>query len=578
MAAEPRSTVGFVEPQLPAITHWSESSANSLRASNAESGDGNSLRFANPANSASGGRSAASAPRTDENVAPASYNERSTRGLQLRPHTQPTGMLSNILGETSKPKSAATATKATTRPKPMNPPAQSATAAKSSKSMWPSMFTDPTKFPSLNKTGLFSSASSKATAAAPTTATASRAGSVQHAQPTDRTVQAAYQTAASAQAYRPTGNYGRTNGATPGQALPSQSRQRSAERSALARPTSSAASPSIAAGSQASATTLALARAHKAAATAKTEAEFSEIITTCQRIRTDQATSEETAFGRQLASWAMNRRGQLRAGAGRTSEALADFDIAIRLDAKCWRAIHNRGVLAAQAGQLEAAFDDFQQTIDLNPNYAKAYSNRAALFVLAGELEQALADYERAAELDPKLAIAHRGCGRTCHMLGRTNEALEHFDAAVELTPIDASSLTSRGDLLTDLGYYSDAAADYDRALEVNGKHAEACRSSAWLLATCPDETVRNPELALRRAELAGRLERNPSALTYDTFAAAQASVGDFGSAVNSIRRAIELSPPSERGAYQDRLHLYQQSTAYTISPVGSVQQAGFER
>ena len=201
-------------------------------------------------------------------------------------------------------------------------------------------------------------------------------------------------------------------------------------------------------------------------------------------------------------------------------------------------------MLLAQAGQFEPAFDDFHQTIELNPNFAKAYSNRAALYVLAGELEPALADYQRAVELDPNFAVASRGCGRTCHMLGRVDEALEHLTRAIELAPQDAAAMASRGDLLTDMGQYEAAANDYEQALAVNPKYADACRGSAWLLATCPDGEVRNPGVALERAQRAVELERKADATTLDTLAAAQASVGDFQSATQTIRRAIELAPP----------------------------------
>jgi tetratricopeptide (TPR) repeat protein len=257
---------------------------------------------------------------------------------------------------------------------------------------------------------------------------------------------------------------------------------------------------------------------------------------------------------------------------------MADFDLAIRVDASCWRALHNRGVLLAQAGQFEPAFDDFHATIELNPEFAKAYSNRAALFVLAGELEPALRDYQRAIELDPELQVAHRGCGRTCHLLGRVDEALTHLTTAVELAPHDAAALASRGDLLTDLGDYAAAASDYEQALAANARSADACRGSAWLLATCPDDAVRNPDLALKRAQMATRLDRKANAVTLDTLAAAQASVGDFEAASQTIRRAIELAPPSERSVYQDRLQMYRQSTPHRIAPLGGVQQAGYER
>ena len=94
----------------------------------------------------------ASKPRTDENVAQASYSERSSGGLQLRPHTQPTGILSGLLGETKTSKPTGFA------PKPQAAAAQaSAQTAKSSaasKSMLPKFLSGTTKFPSLNKTGL----------------------------------------------------------------------------------------------------------------------------------------------------------------------------------------------------------------------------------------------------------------------------------------------------------------------------------------------------------------------------------------------------------------------------------------
>jgi tetratricopeptide (TPR) repeat protein len=156
---------------------------------------------------------------------------------------------------------------------------------------------------------------------------------------------------------------------------------------------------------------------------------------------------------------------------------------------------------------------------------------------------------------------------------------LPHLDAAIRLAPDDAVSLTSRGDLLTDLGHYTDAAADYDRAVEINSNSAEACRSSAWLLATCPDESVRNPQLALRRAQMAAKLDKKGDAVTFDTLAAAQASAGDFRHAVETMRQAIEVARPSERSVYQDRMQMYRRSTPYRIAPMaGGVQQAGYQQ
>ncbi len=138
--------------------------------------------------------------------------------------------------------------------------------------------------------------------------------------------------------------------------------------------------------------------------------------------------------------------------------------------------------------------------------------------------------------------------------------------------------MASRGDLLTDLGHYEAAAQDYEQSIQINPRYADAYRGSAWLLATCPDGSIRNPGVALERAQKAVSLERKADPTTFDTLAAAQASVGDFKTASQTIRRAIELAPPSERSVYQDRLQLYQHAHPFRIEPVSAVSQAVYER
>ena len=94
---------------------------------------------------------------------------------------------------------------------------------------------------------------------------------------------------------------------------------------------------------------------------------------------------------------------------------------------------------------------------------------------------------------------------------------------------------------------------------------------SAWLLATCPDSAVRNPELAIQRAKTVIEAGGDKDAMNYDTLAAAQAAAGDFTAAMDSVRKAIELAPADERDAYKDRLVMYQKATPYRIAPVERV-------
>jgi tetratricopeptide (TPR) repeat protein len=322
-----------------------------------------------------------------------------------------------------------------------------------------------------------------------------------------------------------------------------------------------------------------LAQAHELSNVACSEDEYSHVITMCRQVRSAPGDAALTAYANDLCAWALNRRGQLKSDAGRNEEAVRDFSDAIAADSKRWRAIHNRGVLLAQAGEFEKAFDDFNRTIELKPDFAKAYSNRGSLFVVAQNLDAAAEDFGQAIDLDPKLAVAHRGLARTYHLYGDLEEAVRCYDMCIELTQNDAYAIASRADVLTDLGSFAEAAAGYEQAIKVDSRSGQAFGGSAWLLATCPDDSVRNPKLAIERAQKALEIIGNEDAACFDTLAAAQACAGDFEAAAQSARRAIELAPDDERDAYEQRLALYEKSQPYRIESDDEVViQASYEK
>lgn len=320
------------------------------------------------------------------------------------------------------------------------------------------------------------------------------------------------------------------------------------------------------------------AHAHEMSANAQSEQDFTQVIETCQQVLANQPNPKTAQFATNLLAWSFNRRGQLKAEASQDEEAIKDFSAAIEADPTCWRAIHNRGVLLAQSSQFEKAFDDFGATIRLNPKFAKAYSNRAALLLIADKLEAALHDYQQSIELDPNLAVAQRGYGRVCQLLGQLDEAKQHYDEAVRLAPDDAFAAACRADLLTDLGSYSDALVEYNRALELDSKLTQALTGSAWLLATCPDDKIRNADLAIQRAQSAIENGGENDALNLDTLAAAQANVGNFEAAMSTVRKAIDVASDDERAAYEDRMHLYERAKPFRIAPIEhTAQQASYE-
>ena len=338
-----------------------------------------------------------------------------------------------------------------------------------------------------------------------------------------------------------------------------------------AEPVAPAASP------KASTAAELLIEAHGLSLRAATTSEYTEIIQNCAAALRQDVQDDQRDFARQLNSWALNRRGQLRADRGEQELASADFQAALEFNARNWRALHNRGVSFAQSASFAEAFDDFNAVIQLNPNYAKAYANRATLYVQAKDLQAAVNDYKLAIERDAEFATAFVGLGRVCHMLGRWDDALQHFTTAIELKPTSPDIVCSRGDLQADMGLYGEALADYARTIELDPEFAHAYRNGAWLLATCPDQRYRDPENAVLGAQQALEYSYGERHVALDTLAAALASNGNFEEAVATVTQAVDLAPEDAKFTYLARLQLYQEQQPFHTEPVGDVAQATYE-
>jgi tetratricopeptide (TPR) repeat protein len=251
---------------------------------------------------------------------------------------------------------------------------------------------------------------------------------------------------------------------------------------------------------------------------------------------------------------AHNNRGVALDRLDRLDEAIDAYRRAAKLEPELAAVHFNLGTALRAKGRTAKAVAELLEAVRLDPEDAVSW------YALGVTRHNHLADYEGAIEayrtairLDPNPALFHESLGRSLVGFGnamivqeRFGEAVEAFRQAVRLRPDDLASLVGLGGSLVMEGRHEEALGPLGRARELDdgvwqvhvnlaiaqrrlGRYAEAIASYrralklapvlgvldnfAWLLATCPDESLREPAQAVRLARAAVSLDRESGRL-----------------------------------------------------------------
>jgi tetratricopeptide (TPR) repeat protein len=112
-------------------------------------------------------------------------------------------------------------------------------------------------------------------------------------------------------------------------------------------------------------------------------------------------------------------------------------------------------------------------------------------------------------------------------------------DAGDKETRVDA--LRARADALLSVGRHADAVKDYEEALKIDAEDTGVLNNYAWVLATSPDEAVRNADKSIELGLKACELTKYEKPHILSTLAAGYAEKGDFETAKKWSAKAVEL-------------------------------------
>lgn len=123
-----------------------------------------------------------------------------------------------------------------------------------------------------------------------------------------------------------------------------------------------------------------------------------------------------------------------------------------------------------------------------------------------------------------------------------------------------------------DLGRYTQALVDYYLATRVEPSNVFAANNLAWVMATCPNDEIRNGREALNYALNVNRRTGYASAAQLDTLAAAHAELGNISEAVRWQSQAVSYSPNDQE--LRQHLESYQQGKPCRYGIRGTISRA----
>ncbi|MEQ8209959.1 MAG: tetratricopeptide repeat protein [Lacipirellulaceae bacterium] len=278
----------------------------------------------------------------------------------------------------------------------------------------------------------------------------------------------------------------------------------------------------------------------------------------------------------------------------KNEEALAVFDAIDEQKSDLALVYQNRGEIYRQMNDLDEALRQYSKVIELQPNSLFTLIQRAEIYFSQGKSDEAMADVDAVLEKSPNQTTAFRlkaeilannrqvdeaidiiqqaiaaspnqpelkmQLANYFYLSAKPKQAIEAYTEVLQAFPENYLALRSRGDAHLNLGDHASAVVDFQKAYELRQDDSFLLNNYAWLLATSPDEEVRNGKLAIELATKACEIEEYKAGHILSTLAAAYAETGDFEKAKEWSNKAIEVGKPEQLEELKKELEKYKQN------------------
>jgi tetratricopeptide (TPR) repeat protein len=256
---------------------------------------------------------------------------------------------------------------------------------------------------------------------------------------------------------------------------------------------------------------------------------------------------------------AVRSRGRFYLAQEKFKEAIADFSTALELDPDNLEARLLRARAYQQDGDLKRAREDLDALLKKQPGLVAALELRAIMAASNRDFKQAIADFEELLKVAPNNAELLAQLGVLYQANKRPRAAIEKFNAALKQDEGLFVALRGRADAYLSIGKQEQAIADYEQALNMRPKEPGLLNNLAWVLATSPDDKLRDGKRAIELAKLGCEVTEYKEAHILSTLAASYAESGAWDEAIKWSKKAVEIGGEEIDDQLKKELASYEQ-------------------
>lgn len=231
-------------------------------------------------------------------------------------------------------------------------------------------------------------------------------------------------------------------------------------------------------------------------------------------------------------------------GRGEYGRAIDEFKRALALDSHSDSALRGLAEAYEKTGDAPAAISAYQQAIALRPQYWAGYNELGKFYFRQSQLPDAAKMFQKVVDLAPENFQGYFNLGAVLATQGQYGQASQALERSAEIRPT-AEAYSNLAGVYFLSRRFADAAETYQRGLKLDDHDSLLWGNLGDALYWTPGRRSEAGAAYRKAISIAdSKLRVNPRDATQLAFVATyNAMIGEKGTALTEIQRALELAP-----------------------------------